>query len=106
MNFSMVIAINAPISKNPGIPLRFLCKPGAYYGLLELTDAGLLAKATERDHGANQAFNITNSHLFRLIASYFGFGAGAPLQMSPVRCHGEQLRNKMVENIGLALANA
>jgi hypothetical protein len=83
MNFSMVIAINAPISKNPGIPLRFLCKPGAYYGLLELTDAGLLAKATERDHGANQAFNITNSHLFRLIASYFGFGAGAPLQNVP-----------------------
>ncbi|MEC0274849.1 Rossmann-fold NAD(P)-binding domain-containing protein [Peribacillus frigoritolerans] len=86
--------------------MRFLCKQGGYYSHLDLTDAGLLAKATERGCGANQAFNITNSYLFRLIANYFGFGAGAPLQMSPERCHGEQLRNKMVENLGLALANA
>ncbi|KOR79360.1 hypothetical protein AM232_13585 [Bacillus sp. FJAT-21352] len=64
------------------------------------------SKATERGRGANKAFNITNSYLFRLTANYFGFGASAPLQMSPERCHGEQLQNKMVENPGLALANA
>jgi hypothetical protein len=89
-----------------GIPLRFPGKPGAYDSLLEMTDAELIVKATERGRGANQAFNITNSYLFRLITNYFGFGAGAPLQMSPVRCHGEQLRNKLVENLGLALENA
>ncbi|MEE3952952.1 hypothetical protein [Peribacillus frigoritolerans] len=43
---------------------------------MELTDKGLLARATERGRDANQAFILTNSYLFGLIACYFGFGAG------------------------------
>jgi nucleoside-diphosphate-sugar epimerase len=46
MNLVMVIAIYASISKELGLPLRFPGKPGAYDKLLEMTDAGLLAKAT------------------------------------------------------------
>ena len=52
-----------------GLPLRFPGKPGAYGSLLEMTDAGLLAKATvwaaTDPAGANQAFNIANGDLFR-----------------------------------------
>ncbi len=44
MNLAMVIAVYASISKELGIPLRFPGKPGAYTSLIEMTDAGLLAK--------------------------------------------------------------
>ena len=63
------IAVYASMSKELGVPLRFPGKPGAYDALLELTDAGLLAKATvwaaTAPAAANQAFNITNGDLFR-----------------------------------------
>ena len=69
MNLVMVIAVYASISKELGIPLRFPGKSGAYSSLLEMTDAGLLAKATvwaaTDERCANQAFNITNGDLFR-----------------------------------------
>lgn len=69
MNLAMVIAVYAAISKELGLPLRFPGKPGAYDRLLEMTDAGLLARATvwaaTDPRCANQAFNITNGDLFR-----------------------------------------
>jgi len=46
MNLAMVIAVYAAVSKQLGLPLRFPGKPGAYDKLLEMTDAGLLARAT------------------------------------------------------------
>ncbi|WP_054941272.1 SDR family oxidoreductase [Paenibacillus ihuae] len=92
MNLAMVIAVYASISKELGIPLRFPGKPGAYHSLLEMTDAGLLAKATvwaaTHERCANQAFNITNGDLFRWdelwpkIAAYFELETAPPLQMS------------------------
>ncbi len=92
MNLAMVIAVYASMSKELGIPLRFPGKPGAYHSLLEMTDAGLLAKATvwaaTDERCANQAFNITNGDLFRWdelwpkIAAYFGLETAPPLQMS------------------------
>ncbi|MDR6878837.1 SDR family oxidoreductase [Bacillus sp. 3255] len=114
MNLAMVIAIYASISKELGIPLRFPGKPGAYNSLLEMTDAGLLAKATvwaaTDERCANQAFNITNGDLFRWnelwpkIAQYFDMETAPPLQMSlnVVMADKEQLWNKMVEKHGLA----
>ncbi|MFJ7928287.1 hypothetical protein [Peribacillus sp. NPDC096448] len=59
-------------------------------------------------------FNITNGDLFRLnelwpkIANYFGLGPAPPLQMSLdiVMMNKEQLWNKMVEDLRLALVNA
>lgn len=92
MNLVIVIAVYASISKELGLPLRFPGKPGAYDKLLEMTDAGLLAKATvwaaTNVQCANQAFNITNGDLFRWndlwpkIAAYFGLENAQPLPMS------------------------
>jgi nucleoside-diphosphate-sugar epimerase len=114
MNLVMVIAIYASISKELGLPLRFPGKPGAYDKLLEMTDAGLLAKATvwaaTNEQCANQAFNITNGDLFRWndlwpkIASYFGMDTAAPLSMSLpiVMADKEPLWKSMQEKYGLA----
>lgn len=92
MNLVIVIAVYASISKELGLPLRFPGKPGAYDKLLEMTDAGLLAKATvwaaTNEQCANQAFNITNGDLFRWndlwpkTAAYFDMETAPPLQMS------------------------
>jgi nucleoside-diphosphate-sugar epimerase len=114
MNLAMVIAIYASISKELGLPLRFPGKPGAYNSLLEMTDAGLLAKATvwaaTDERCANQAFNITNGDLFRWnelwpkIAASFGLETAPPLQMSleSVMADKEELWKGMVEKHGLA----
>jgi nucleoside-diphosphate-sugar epimerase len=92
MNLAVGIAVYASISKALGVPLRFPGKPGAYDSLLELTDAGLLAKATvwaaTSPAAANQAFNITNGDLFRWselwpkLARWFDLEVAPPLQMS------------------------
>ena len=60
--------------------------------LLEMTDAGLLARATvwaaTDEHCANQAFNITNGDLFRwnemwpAIARYFKLEVAPPLPLA------------------------
>lgn len=91
MNLILVIAVYAAISKELGIPLRFPGKPGAYDKLMDMTDAGLLAKATvwaaTSPQCANQAFNITNGDLFRWnelwpkIAAYFEMEVAPPLHM-------------------------
>lgn len=92
MNLVMVLAIYASMSKALGLPLRFPGKPGAYDSLLEVTDAGLLARATvwaaTEPACANQAFNITNGDLFRWsemwpkIAKAFDMEVAPPLPMS------------------------
>ena len=92
MNLAMVIAVYASISRELGLPLRFPGKPGAYDTLIEMTDAGLLAKATvwaaTDGRCANQAFNIANGDLFRWndmwpkIARFFDLDVAPPLPMS------------------------
>ncbi|MHC0447019.1 SDR family oxidoreductase [Flavobacterium sp. 3-218] len=91
MNLALLIAVYASISKELNIPLRFPGKTGAYHKLMDMTDAGLLAKATvwaaTNPKCANQAFNITNGDLFRWeelwpkIAAYFEIPVDQPLQM-------------------------
>lgn len=114
MNLVMVLAIYASISKALGLPLRFPGKPGAYDSLLEMTDAGLLARATvwaATDPAcANQAFNITNGDLFRWsemwpkIAKAFDLEVAAPLPMSlaTVMADKAPLWDAMVERHDLA----
>lgn len=114
MNLASVIAIYASMSKELGIPLRFPGKPGAYNSLLEMTDAGLLARATvfiaTNPQCGNQAFNINNGDLFRWselwprIAQYFGLDVAPPLPMSlnVVMADKEKLWKKMVSKHGLA----
>lgn len=92
MNLLTVIAVYATICQELGLPLRFPGRPGAYSTLLELTDAGLLARATiwaaTDPRAANQAFNITNGDLFRwdrmwpALAARFDLPLAAPLPMS------------------------
>lgn len=118
MNLAMVIAVYAAVSKELGLPLRFPGKPGAYDKLMEMTDAGLLAKATvwaaESPAGANEAFNINNGDLFRWsdllprIASYFGMETAAPLpvQLDIVMADKEPLWNSMMEKYGLQYSYA
>jgi nucleoside-diphosphate-sugar epimerase len=113
MNLAMVIAVFATISKKLGIPLRFPGKPGAYDKLMEMTDAGLLAKATvwaaTNPQCANQAFNINNGDLFRWnelwpkIAAYFDMEVAAPLHMplQTVMADKEELWKSLQEEHGL-----
>ncbi|GCE50099.1 nucleoside-diphosphate-sugar epimerase [Thermosporothrix hazakensis] len=114
MNLAMVIAVYASLSKELGIPLRFPGKPGAYHSLLEMTDAGLLARATvwaaTNERSANQAFNINNGDLFRWsemwpkLARFFDLEVAPPLPMSlqVVMADKEPLWQRMQEKYGLA----
>jgi nucleoside-diphosphate-sugar epimerase len=113
MNLAMVIAVYAAISRELGIPLRFPGKPGAYDSLLEMTDSGLLARATlwaaTAESCANQAFNINNGDLFRWsemwpkIARFFDLDVAPPLPMSleTVMADKEPLWEAMVARHGL-----
>lgn len=114
MNLAVAIAVYATMSKELGIPLRFPGKLGAYNSLLEMTDAGLLAKATvwaATDPAcANQVFNITNGDLFRWselwpkIATYFELDVAPPLPMSlaTVMSDKEGLWNELIDKYNLA----
>ncbi len=114
MNLALSIALYASLSKELGLPLRFPGKPGAYDKLMEMTDAGLLAKATvwaaTNPAAANQAFNITNGDLFRWnelwpkLAKYFGLEIAPPLHMplQTVMADKAPLWQDMQERYGLA----
>jgi nucleoside-diphosphate-sugar epimerase len=87
MNLAMVIAVYAAISKELGLPLRFPGKPGAYDALLEMTDAGLLARATvwaaTDERAANQAFNINNGDLYRWSEMWPKIARHVDLEVAP-----------------------
>jgi len=126
MNLAVAIAVYASISKELGIPLRFPGKPGAYDKLLEMTDAGLLARGTlwaaragksgagtggagTGGRHANQAYNIANGDLFRWsglwpkIARYFDLEVAPPLpmQLSVVMADKAPLWQRMQQQHGL-----
>jgi nucleoside-diphosphate-sugar epimerase len=108
MNLAMVIAVYATISKHLGVPFRFPGAPGAYGKLIEMTDAGLLARAmvwaATEPTAANQAFNINNGDLFRWeemwpkLADYFGIPAapGVPISLASVMADKQDVWNAIV----------
>ncbi|WP_084629425.1 SDR family oxidoreductase [Patulibacter americanus] len=114
MNLAMVIAVYASISKELGLPLRFPGTQGAYDTLMEMTDAGLLARAVvwagTDERCADGAFNIANGDLFRwnrmwpAIAGAFGLEVAPPLplQLDAVMADKEPVWDAMVERHGLA----
>lgn len=114
MNLVVTIAAYAAISKELGLPLRFPGKPSAYDALLEMTDAGLLARGTvwaaTSPEGRNKAFNINNGDLFRWrelwprIAGWFDMEVAPPLPMSlaQVMADKQPLWQAMSERHGLA----
>jgi nucleoside-diphosphate-sugar epimerase len=114
MNLAMVIAIYATISRRLSVPLRFPGKPGAYRSLIEMTDAGLLAKAmlwaATDPRTANQAYNINNGDLFRWdemwpkLADYFEVpvAPGLPMSLTTVMANKEPVWNEIVVSGDLA----
>ncbi len=113
MNLAMVIAVYAAMSKELGVPLRFPGKPGAYNALIEMTDAGLLAKSTvwaaTEPTCANQAFNVNNGDYFRwtemwpALAKFFEMDVAPPLPMSlsTVMADKEDLWKRLIAKYGL-----
>lgn len=69
MNLASVIAAYATLCKALNVPFRFPGTPQAYDALLNVTDAGVLAKAMEwaalHPAAQNEIFNITNGDIFR-----------------------------------------
>ena len=114
MNLAMVIAVYATISKHLGVPLRFPGKPGAYRSLIEMTDAGLLARAmvwaATDPRAANQAYNINNGDMFRweemwpALAGYFGLpvAPGLPMSLATVMGDKQPVWDEIVARHGLA----
>lgn len=113
MNLVTLIATYATISKQLGIPLRFPGNAGAYDSLLEMTDAGLLAEATEwaatSEAATNEAFNINNGDIFRwseiwpMIADYFELEVMPPLpiKLSVVMADKAPLWQQIIEKNNL-----
>ena len=114
LNIAAVVGVYASMSRELGVPMRFPGKPGAYDKLLEMTDAGMLARATvwaaTEERVAGEAFNVGNGDLFRWsemwprIAAMFGVGVDAPLPMSlaTVMADKEAVWQTMVRKHGLA----
>jgi nucleoside-diphosphate-sugar epimerase len=69
LNLLLVIAVYAAICKELGMPMRFPGTRGNYEALYQVTDAGLLGRATvwgATSEGArDEAFNIANGDHFR-----------------------------------------
>lgn len=91
MNLLMGLATYGTIAKELGVPFRFPGRPGTYDRLIEITDAGLLARATiwaaTEPRAAGEAFNVGNGDLFRWselwpkLAASFDLQTDSPLPM-------------------------
>jgi nucleoside-diphosphate-sugar epimerase len=114
MNLAMVIAVYATISRHLGVPLRFPGVPGAYRSLIEMTDAGLLARsmtwAATEPAAAGHAFNVNNGDLFRWeemwprLAAYFDVpvAPGLPMSLAEAMADKEPVWDEIVARHGLA----
>jgi nucleoside-diphosphate-sugar epimerase len=114
MNLAMVIAVYATISRHLGVPLRFPGAPGAYRSLIEMTDAGMLARAmtwaATDPAAANQAYNVNNGDLFRWeemwprLAAYFDLpvAPGLPMSLAEVMADKGRVWDEIVARHDLA----
>lgn len=113
MNLTLVIALYAAIARELGQPLRFPGSVDAYERLFEVTDAGLLARATlwaaETPACAGEAFNVTNGDCFRWrdlwleIAEWFAMDPAPPQPISLAATMADKaaLWQALVERHGL-----
>ena len=82
MNLGTSIAVYATLCKETGRPFRFPGSPQQYNGLVDMTEASLLAEhlvwEATTPKAADKAFNVVNGDVFRwrkmweLIAGHFG----------------------------------
>jgi len=94
LNLFLIIAAYGAICRELAMPMRFPGTRAAYESLYQVTDAGLLARATvwgtESPNARNQAFNIANGDHIRwkdfwpVIANMLGCDAGTPHHFSLV----------------------
>lgn len=92
LNLMLLIGVYASISKAFGLPLRFPGTQKAFETLGQVTDAGLLARATvwaaTSSSAENQPFNITNGDSFRWcnvwphLAAFFDMPWAPPQRIS------------------------
>jgi len=103
MNMGTSLAIYASIARETGSPFVFPGSPESYNGLVDMTDAQLLARHLEWEatdpKAANLTFNVVNGDIFRWrqmwprIAGYFG------VPVAPYPGYAEPLAIRF-ENIG------
>jgi nucleoside-diphosphate-sugar epimerase len=103
MNMGTSLAIYATLARETGIPFVFSGSPQSYNGLVDMTDARLLASHLEWEatdpKAANKAFNVVNGDYFRWkymwprIAEYFG------VEVAPYPGYEEPLASRL-NNVG------
>jgi nucleoside-diphosphate-sugar epimerase len=103
MNMGTSLAIYAVIARETGIPFVFPGSPQSWNGLVDMTDARLLAQHLEWEatepKAANMAFNVVNGDYFRWrnmwtrITDYFG------VPVAPYPGHEEPLESRF-QNVG------
>jgi nucleoside-diphosphate-sugar epimerase len=113
MNLTLVIALYAVISRELGLALRFPGGAEAYERLFEVTDAGLLARATawvsETPACAGEAINVTNADCFRWcdlwpeFADWFAMdrASAQPISLAAAMADKGALWQSMVERYDL-----
>jgi nucleoside-diphosphate-sugar epimerase len=95
MNIALVIGVFAAISRELGVPLRFPGTDQAFGQLVQLTDSGLLARASlwaaTSPDAAGEAFNVTNGDIFRWermwddVAAHLDLPTAPPIPLTLVR---------------------
>jgi nucleoside-diphosphate-sugar epimerase len=95
MNIALVIGVFAEISRSLDIPLRFPGTDTAYRQLVQVTDAGLLARASAwaatSEQASGEAFNVTNGDVFRWermwgdVAKHLGLETASPIPLTLAR---------------------
>jgi nucleoside-diphosphate-sugar epimerase len=113
VNLIHIIAVYATISRELNQPLRFPGTEAGYHSLVQLTDSGLLARASvwaaKAPSAQNQIFNISNGDLLRWVntwpkvADFFGMEVGQPFpyDLPAVMQDKAQLWDVIVKKHGL-----
>ena len=114
-NLVSTLGAYAAICRELGVPLDFPGSEAAFRSLVEVTDAGLLARAVfwmlQAPGAANRAFNVTNGDVFRFarlwprLAAAFALPCGVvrPMKLAAWMADKEPVWQRIVARHGLRL---
>ena len=119
MNMGVTLAVYASICRETGRPFVFPGSRQSWEGLVDMTDARLLARhlewASTSEAGRDQAFNVVNGDLFRWrwlwprLAAWFGIEAadypGHPTPLEGAMADAGPVWEGIAAKYGLAEAN-